>query len=599
MRTYEKVKNIITALDIQLGKEEAFKKHHFSESDKSKLRSFCKAFVAKCPCCQLQSRIKPAIQANKFATSTYSLMERISVDTIGPFEGEGYENEEGYKYVVAIIDTFSRYLELFPAKTTQAEEVAEILTQHIGRFGVPLQIASDGGSQFVNNLIAEFVAICGIDHQIATAYSHEEQAIIERSHKETLRHLRNFLYNYFMKEKWAKRLPFIERIHNTQKHESTGLEPFKLVLNGAIDLAKNIFVDNLDSIVAKRPLTSDGKLKDGLGAWAADQLRAQAQLIKIAETNLISRDEKKLKGKDAPIIFNKDGKPRKVPVKKTSTVEEAIEVGSFVLLDLPKGRFEGPSSKFLSWRTGPYRVTGMDGNDITVVDIISDTEKTVNISRVIPFNTDDAFTVPYDTANASKGFFETESITSVEGHVDCKKECRFLIKWKGFDHSHDSYVTHEDFRWNRLCYDWYKSEHAKFLKQVQTINSGLADWGDMDKKLIETETNRYRRILNILEQEIKRFEKDMAKEKSISASDAVIQARIQLAAEDEAKINASKAKAQKGKRKADQKLEVDLKEQPNEDKINPESESRDDISKKEDDKMNLKRKKISNRKYDD
>ena len=148
-----------------------------------------------------------------------------------------------------------------------------------------------------------------------------------------------------------------------------------------------------------------------------------------------------------------------------------------------------------------------------------------------------------------------------------------------------------------MCYDWYKSEHVKFLKQVQTINSGLADWGNMDKKLIETETNRYRRILNILEQEIKRFEKDMAKEKSISASDAVIQARFQLAAEDEAKINASKAKAQKGKRKADQKLEVDLNEQPIEDKNNPESESRDDISKKEDDKMNLKRTRISNRKY--
>jgi hypothetical protein len=401
-----------------------------------------------------------------------------------------------------------------------------------------------------------------------------------------------------MREKWAKRLPLIERIHNTQRHGSTGLEPYKLVLNGAIDLGKNIFVDNLSSIVDKRPPNSDGKLKDGLGAWAAMHLRIQAQMIKTAEINLLEKDDKRLKGKDAPPIFNKDGKPRKVPIKKTSTVEEAIEVGSFVLLDCPKGRFEGPSSKFLSWRTGPFRVVGIDGNDITLVDITSDTEKTVNISRVIPFNTDDAFTVPYDTANASKGFFETESITSVEGHVDRKKECRFLVKWKGFDHSHDSYVSHEEFRWNSLCYEWYKSEHIKYLELVRTINSGLADWGNKDKKLIETETNRYKRILNILEQEIKRFEKDMAKEKSISAIDAVKEARIQLAAEDEAKINASKVKVKKGKRKAIQELEVPSTEEPIEVKINnPESNSINETSKKEEDNMNLKRKRISNQKY--
>ena len=49
------------------------------------------------------------IRASRFVLSTLKPMERIAIDTIGPLP-----NDMGFKYIIVIIDTFTRYVELFP-----------------------------------------------------------------------------------------------------------------------------------------------------------------------------------------------------------------------------------------------------------------------------------------------------------------------------------------------------------------------------------------------------------------------------------------------------------------------------------------------------
>ena len=54
------------------------------------MRSDVKEFIHKCPCCQKMSQVKPAIQALSYTTSTYSPMECLNMDFIGPFPDGGY-----------------------------------------------------------------------------------------------------------------------------------------------------------------------------------------------------------------------------------------------------------------------------------------------------------------------------------------------------------------------------------------------------------------------------------------------------------------------------------------------------------------------------
>ena len=106
-------------------------------------------------------------------------MQRLNIDTIGPFD----KDEDDNIYIITIIDTFTRWVELYPAKSTDAITAAKILVQHIGRYGAPNQLLSDNGSQFVNHIIAEITKLVNTEHIKTLAYSHEENAIVERSHK--------------------------------------------------------------------------------------------------------------------------------------------------------------------------------------------------------------------------------------------------------------------------------------------------------------------------------------------------------------------------------------------------------------------------------
>ena len=107
----------------------------------------------------------------------------LHLDQIGPLTKDAHGND----YILVIIDAFSRWIELFPTMSTTAVETASVILNHIGRFGTPEVIHTD--------LITELTRLCGIDHSFATAYSSEENGIVERANQEVLRHLRALLFD--------------------------------------------------------------------------------------------------------------------------------------------------------------------------------------------------------------------------------------------------------------------------------------------------------------------------------------------------------------------------------------------------------------------
>ena len=78
----------------------------------------------------------------------------------------------GIKYIIDIIDTFTRYVMLFP-----------------------LELLTDFGSQFANDLLTHFYQETGIKHHTTIPYFEEENGIVERKNKEINRHIRNILFN--------------------------------------------------------------------------------------------------------------------------------------------------------------------------------------------------------------------------------------------------------------------------------------------------------------------------------------------------------------------------------------------------------------------
>jgi hypothetical protein len=74
------------------------------------------------------------------------------------------EDETKNKYVLVVIETFTRFVELYPCSSIDGKTVVFALLQHVGRYGVPASIQSDRGPEFVNEIIDEFVKIIGTEH---------------------------------------------------------------------------------------------------------------------------------------------------------------------------------------------------------------------------------------------------------------------------------------------------------------------------------------------------------------------------------------------------------------------------------------------------
>jgi len=72
-------------------------------------------------------------------------MQRIAVDTIGQFP-----EATTLKYIIVLIDTFTRYVELSLSQTVSATSA---LWRHICRFCTPIEIITDQGTQFMNQTL--------------------------------------------------------------------------------------------------------------------------------------------------------------------------------------------------------------------------------------------------------------------------------------------------------------------------------------------------------------------------------------------------------------------------------------------------------------
>ena len=68
---------------------------------------------------------------------------QISIDLMGTLK----ETEEGYRYILTVIDYFSKYMELIPLRRKTGLEVGENLFKLICRYGCPEIIISDQGKQ--------------------------------------------------------------------------------------------------------------------------------------------------------------------------------------------------------------------------------------------------------------------------------------------------------------------------------------------------------------------------------------------------------------------------------------------------------------------
>jgi hypothetical protein len=169
------------------------------------------------------------------------------MDTIGPLP----EAEDGSKYILVLIDSFTRHVQLTACIDVSAETAANALVKHMSRFGRPKELITDQGTQYVNALFKAITQHFGFHHFNSIPYSKEENGIVERANKEVNRHVRNIMFDSLIRDQWHAHLLITEHVMNSSIKEPTGVAPNTLLYGhhaGAVDEAFFLPVDDITGL---------------------------------------------------------------------------------------------------------------------------------------------------------------------------------------------------------------------------------------------------------------------------------------------------------------------------------------------------------------
>jgi len=164
---------------------------------------------------------KPSAPLGRFPILGSSL-RRIHVDLL-----QLPKADDGNKYLVVIIDAFSKWIELVPVVDKTAELVAKaIVTRWILRHGKPQEIISDQGTEFINKTMQAIERLMGITHKSTTAMHPQSNGQVERINSEIVAYMRKY---WSAESTWVEQVPFIQWAHNSSYHSSLGMSPYNVL----------------------------------------------------------------------------------------------------------------------------------------------------------------------------------------------------------------------------------------------------------------------------------------------------------------------------------------------------------------------------------
>ena len=93
--------------------------------------------------------------------------KRVAINLVGPISPP---SEDGHRYILTLVDFATCYPEAVLLKNMDTETVAEALVDIFSRFGVPEEILSDLGTQFVSKCMKEVAWLLSIKQLTTTPY---------------------------------------------------------------------------------------------------------------------------------------------------------------------------------------------------------------------------------------------------------------------------------------------------------------------------------------------------------------------------------------------------------------------------------------------
>ena len=243
--------------------------------------------------------------------------EVMAFDLVGPFP----KAKNGYRFVLTAICMGSKWPEAIPLKSEMARAVASGMIEIFARTGIPLQLLTDQGSQFLGSLVTHLCKDLRIDQLKTAPYYPECNGVVERMH--------GTLVPMLTKASQAgldrvEQLPFALFALRSAPNRDTFFSPYQLVYGHMVRTPLDILHQGWAEVCFEEMETEEWS------GWLVERLEAWHELVRE-------------RGKEA-------SGSRKAQYDK-STVNRTLDVGDQELCRVP-----GMTKKLKEAWHGPYVV---------------------------------------------------------------------------------------------------------------------------------------------------------------------------------------------------------------------------------------------------
>ncbi|CAH1243923.1 GIN1 [Branchiostoma lanceolatum] len=231
------------------------------------VKRFCKG----CPECQRSATRRAGEKHTMVAPPIIGKpFRRIGIDIVGPLQ----RSNSGNKFILTMVDHATRYPEAIPLPSTEAERVAKALMTFFSRVGIPEEILTDQGANFLSTVLTQMCEKLGIHKLRTSPYHPQTNGVCERFNG-TLKAMLRKLVSEDAKD-WDDYLPFVCFAYRETPCASTGFSPFELTfgrqVRGPLMVLRETWLDEEEQEDSLADYITDLKTKlEWMQEWSLQQ----------------------------------------------------------------------------------------------------------------------------------------------------------------------------------------------------------------------------------------------------------------------------------------------------------------------------------------
>ena len=312
-----------------------------------------KHLIASCLDCQKNKKKRKDIYEAPLEKWTDTIpfpFHTVHIDHKGPLNPPS----NGKHHCLVIVDSFSRFIQVYPVRSTDAFDTIKAFEKFILSFGIPQKLVYDKGSAFMNQNFTSWIHELGITPAPRTAFSPWTNGKVEIQNKHLGAHFRMFLEQ--AGGKWDELAPKFAFAHNTVPNSSTGISPYEIIFGQKpqIPLSLKLGLLRNSNLTCNSDFCKDLPLHRHT-LQKSDNKEIDKLLKPKIESSLLSRENqfKQIYNSTYKHSLAHNAKAHKH--RNKHKLGKQLEIGQKVLMENHSIEL-GKSKKLKELRSGPYTV---------------------------------------------------------------------------------------------------------------------------------------------------------------------------------------------------------------------------------------------------